>query len=83
MRHRWLCQEVQMSRIPTSAGAAGFEIRFQSLFHPGRAVSFPCDAQGCVHLDALSERAGQAYLRARALVGRDYAAPAVLASDLQ
>ncbi|MEO8297828.1 MAG: hypothetical protein ABI574_08475 [Burkholderiales bacterium] len=61
---------------------AGFEIRFQSLFHPGRAVSFPCDAQGHVELDALTERGRLAYLHARALVGREYAAPAVLPSDL-
>ena len=25
-----------------------YEIRFQSLFHEGRALSFPCDAQGRV-----------------------------------
>lgn len=71
-----------MSRTATSAGATGYEIRFQSLFHAGRAVSFPCDAQGRVRLDALSERARQSYLRTRDLVGHDYAAPAVLPSDL-
>ncbi len=56
----------------------GYEIRFQSLFHAGRAVTFPCDAQGHVALDELSESARLAYLHARALVGREYAAPAVL-----
>ena len=55
-----------------------YEIRFQSLFHEGRALSFPCDAQGRVELDSLSERARQNYLYARAVVGRDYAYPAVL-----
>ena len=55
-----------------------YEIRFQSLFHEGRALSFPCDAQGRVELDSLSERARQNYLYARAVVGRDYANPAVL-----
>lgn len=65
-----------------TAAAARYEIRFQSLHDSGRGVSFPCDAQGRVGLDDLSERARLAYLRARALVGRDYATPAVQLSDL-
>ena len=55
-----------------------FELRFQSLFHQGRALSFPCDAQGHVHLDALSERARENYLYARAVVGREYSVPVVV-----
>jgi len=54
-----------------------FELRFQSLFHQGRAMAFPCDAEGHVDLDALSERARENYLYARAVVGREYAVPAV------
>lgn len=54
-----------------------FELRFQSLFHQGRAMAFPCDADGHVDLDALSERARENYLYARAVVGREYAVPAV------
>jgi hypothetical protein len=50
---------------------------FASLFHPGRGVSVPCDAHGEVHLDELSERLKNAYLAARALVGREYALPIV------
>ena len=61
--------------------ASGYEIRFQSLFKPGRALSFPCDAQGRVQLDALSDRARDNYLYARAVVGREFAHPAVLPSD--
>ena len=57
---------------------ASYEIRFQSLFNEGRALCFPCDAQGRVELDALSDRARENYLYARAVVGRDYAYPAVL-----
>jgi hypothetical protein len=53
------------------------QIRFASLFRPGRALSFPCDAEGHVDLDTLSEQARSNYLIARALVGRDYAAPRV------
>lgn len=56
----------------------GFEIRFQFLFKPGRALSFPCDAQGRVELDALSDRARDNYLYARAVVGREFAFPSVL-----
>ena len=54
------------------------EIRFQSLFNEGRALCFPCDAQGQVPMDKLSERARDNYLYARAVVGREYAYPCVL-----
>lgn len=54
-----------------------FELRFQSLFNDGRALAFPCDAAGRVDLDALSERARVNYLYARAVVGREFAMPAV------
>ena len=57
---------------------ADYELRFESLFQAGRALAFPCDAQGGVMLDALSEQARQNYLFARAVVGRDYASPIVL-----
>ncbi|HEY0953536.1 MAG TPA: hypothetical protein VGE36_02175 [Roseateles sp.] len=56
----------------------GFELRFESLFQSGRALAFPCDAHGDVSLDALSDRARQNYLFARAVVGREYATPIVL-----
>ena len=59
---------------------ACYEIRFQSLFNEGRALCFPCDAQGHVALDALSERARDNYFYARAVVGREYAYPAILPS---
>jgi hypothetical protein len=58
--------------------AADYELRFESLSQAGRALAFPCDAQGGVALDALSERALHNYLFARAVVGRDYASPVVL-----
>lgn len=59
-----------------------FEIRFPDLFQTGRSLAFPCDAQGHVDIDALSERARTSYLYARAMVGREYALPSVLESDL-
>ena len=57
--------------------SAGHELRFVSLYDPGRGVTVPCDATGRVDLDALSERLRTAYLGARAMVGREYAYPTV------
>ena len=65
-----------------SASSARYELRFQSLFHEGRALAFPCDARGQVHLDSLSDSARNNYLYARAVVGREYAAPAIQLSDM-
>jgi hypothetical protein len=59
--------------------ATAYELRFRSLFDPGRGLAFPCDESGRVDIDILSERARHNYLYARALAGRDYAVPAVLA----
>jgi hypothetical protein len=52
-------------------------LRFESLFDAGRALVFPCDAQGHVMLDHLSDKARANYLYARAVVGREYAVPQV------
>lgn len=54
-----------------------YELRFESLFVVGRGFAFPCDARGAVDMNALSERARCNYLFARALVGREFAAPAI------
>lgn len=62
--------------------AAGFELNFPSLYQPGRALVFPCDADGDVNLDRLSERARNNYFRARVMVGREFAYPAVYARPL-
>ena len=64
----------------SSNTASGYEIRFQSLFNAGRALCFPCDSQGKVHMDSLSDRARDNYLYARAVVGREFAVPAVMPS---
>lgn len=65
----------------TASGGPGlYELRFQSLFSEGRALAFPCDATGHVYLDALSDRAMENYLYARAVVGREYATPLVVGS---
>jgi hypothetical protein len=59
------------------ATATKFELRFQSLFQQGFALSFPCDDAGHVDLDALSDRGRRNYLFARAMVGREFACPDV------
>jgi hypothetical protein len=58
--------------------ASHYEVRYESLFNAGRAFSFPCDEQGHVELDALSDRARTNYFYARTVIGREFAAPAVL-----
>ena len=60
------------------ATASHFELRFQSLFNSGRGYAFPCDAQGHVDLDQLSDRARNNYFYARAMMGRETAVPEVL-----
>ncbi len=62
---------------------AAYELRFQSLFDEGRGLAFPCDARGGVDLEALSERARNNFFFARAVVGREFAMPVVLAATLQ
>ncbi len=65
----------------SSAAPSAFELHFPSLSGAGCALSFPCDASGSVHMDGLSDRARNNYLLARALTGRDYRWPSVLASQ--
>jgi hypothetical protein len=56
---------------------ASYELRYASLFTMGRGLSFPCDGQGRVDLDALTECARENYLYARAVVGKEFAMPSV------
>jgi hypothetical protein len=61
----------------TAVHCADFELRFRSLFNDGCALVFACDEDGQVDMDAMSERARENYLVARALLGRHYAYPIV------
>lgn len=61
-----------MNESPTQ-----FQLRFQSLFDPGRGFAFPCDQDGQVDMDRLSEAARNNYLYARAMIGREVSTPAV------
>lgn len=62
---------------------ACYELRFRSLFDDGRGLSFPCDAEGHVDIDALSDRSRNNYFLARTLIGRDFSTPAVQPGALQ
>jgi hypothetical protein len=55
-----------------------YQIRYESLFMQGRALSFPCNPRGEVDLNALTPRAKDNYLFARAMVGREFATPSLL-----
>ena len=61
----------------SSQQAASYELRFTSLFDEGRALSFPCDAEGHVDIDSLSGRARLNYFYARTVIGREFFMPAV------
>ncbi len=69
-----------LSMSTDSSLAVRYELRFQSLSNAGRAYVFPCDAEGNVDLDALSDKARMNYLHARTVVGRDLSCPAVVAN---
>ena len=57
--------------------ATAYQLRFRSLFDQGRGYAFPCSPSGEVDLDQLGERTRNSYFYARALVGREFSAPAV------
>lgn len=63
---------------PISAPDARYHICFQSLKDEALALEFPCDAEGRVELDGLSDRARMNYLFARAVVGCEFRRPAVV-----
>jgi hypothetical protein len=64
---------------PTSHQATAYELRFRSLSAEGSVRAFPCDAEGHVDIDALSERTRIEYFYARTVIGREFALPAVQA----
>lgn len=68
-------QPAPLTALPT---VACFELRFESLFRPGHALAFPCDARGLVELDGLSDPARRNYFYARTVVGREFSNPAVV-----
>jgi hypothetical protein len=71
-----------MSASTMNQRNSGYELRFRSLFQPGRGLSFECDSSGNVDLDGMSERARENYLYARTVIGREYFIPMVRRCDL-
>ena len=65
-----------VSQSTVNRAGAPFELAFRSL-HEGTALTFPCDREGNVDLDSLSDREKNTYLFARAMVGREYAVPLI------
>lgn len=53
------------------------ELLFADLVHPGHGYVFPCDPQGHVNVDDLSQAARMKYLHVRAVVGREFFAPVI------
>jgi hypothetical protein len=71
-----------MSHAQTQQQPSGrYQLRFHSLYRPGRGYTFPCDAGGRVDMDALSEGERDSYLYARAIIGHELSFPAVQRSD--
>ena len=71
----------RQSSVRVGVGQGRYLLRFESLFHAGRGLCFPCDERGEVILDQLSEQARENYLFARAVVGHEYATPVVQRCD--
>jgi hypothetical protein len=64
--------------LTLEASTARYELRFASLYNRGHGFAFPCDAQGDVELDELSDSARINYLYARTVVGREFSAPTIV-----
>lgn len=67
-----------MNTLPLNKAAEShYELRFISLFNRGRGFAFPCDADGRVEIDQLSERGRLNYFYARVVVGFELSGPTV------
>ena len=64
---------------PSAAGAGQirYELRFTGLFNRGRGFAFPCDSDGNVDVDELTDGERSNYFFARAVVGLELSAPVV------
>jgi hypothetical protein len=69
--------------MSTSTSLANYEVRFEFLNSPGRALSFPCDANGNALWNSMSDKAQANYLRACESVGREFACPSIRLSDCE
>jgi hypothetical protein len=58
-----------------------YELRFTNLFNRGRGYAFPCNAQGLVEIDTLSDKGRTNYFYARFAVGMELSRPCVSLAD--
>jgi hypothetical protein len=65
----------------THPAAHHYSLQFKSLCGWRHDLAFPCDGQGHVDIDELSDRTRNDYLFARALIGKDFERPAVQVND--
>ena len=65
-----------------SSPAARYQLRYQSLKRQEKVLAFPCDAQGRVEMNNLSDMARNDYLYARAVVDFEFARPTVVQGDV-
>ena len=61
----------------TESSVSRFQLCFKPLSTHGSGYAFPCDPQGHVDLDGMSERARNDYFYARVMIGRELSYPAV------
>lgn len=61
-----------------AANEASYELRFFSRCTKQPGYAFPCDAQGCVEMSALSDHDRSSYLYARVVAGNELAIPVVV-----
>jgi hypothetical protein len=69
----------RVTPMTTPQAPPGYHVYFASLRDEGEAMLFPCDMAGNVDIDGLSPPARNDYLFARAMRGREFAYPAMLA----
>jgi hypothetical protein len=63
---------------PAAAPATRYQVRFKAIRAASRDLAFRCDHRGNVELDSLCDKTRTDYLFARALIGRNFARPAVV-----
>jgi len=70
-------RNIRHGRHMNAVQGSQFVLSFRPLFGTGCGYAFPCNLQGTVDLDGLSEDARNNYLYACAMVGRELAAPEI------
>jgi hypothetical protein len=77
-----MTQETTMNAVPQPPTPAhSHRLCFAALGTGGRTFDFPCDSDGHVDLDRLSERSRNDYFFARAVVRTAFARPSVRRAD--